>query len=403
MMYLFVAARILSECALWLGFGGVILGVFAPVSNLTLSLAVFGGSAVLCQILEERKPALRYVGLGALLLLIPLWKGVGDALLTLPLGAYLVSCVHTRVLRPDRTGVYYRFPAFAAAALLGAFLSVLSARPWCFLCCLLAVFLHLFLSRMLRHQQSDALDRRLAVMEIVLLTLLCLGALLISQKAVLASAVYLVKRLYMAVIYPIVLLLLYGLLAILWVFDRILSIFFTGKPDFSAIQMPQIMGDMAQQLQPEGEPAGNPLLVLIVRIGGAIVFLIAAYFLFRALRAAGTRQAQHSKEAPLNSTPDAPIHRFVNIPPSVLDRSPAASVRRTFAAYCRWVRSREATILPSHTSRDVNALAYLDSDPAAMELRQLYLRSRYPRESDLTREDARRAAALLKEITSGKS
>lgn len=399
----FVFIRIVSECALWFGFGGLILSLFTGVSEMTAALPVLGLCAAVCHLLGEKNRKLRFAGLPLLLGLVPFCRTVGDGLLLLPAVVYLADSVCRDKLRPDSTGVYYQFHTIAGICLVGCVFSIMGNKEWCFLCCVLSVVLYLFLSRMLRHRAADFRDRRLLAMELGLLVLVLLAAVVFSRRLLLNAALQLIKQLYFLIIYPILMVLVYLMIGIFAVLNRILALFLSDRIELPEMQMMQMLEGMPEMTGQAETGAANPLVMLLLRLLCAAAFLFVGYLVMRFLRKGAGDLDRRADSGDARRSLENDRDWNASAPPPLLDRSPEASVRRAYLSYCRWLKETGVKITRSDTSRSVNRLAYREGDPAATELRKLYLAARYTGRSGLTREDARRAAALVKEIKNDKT
>lgn len=394
MTALLVFVRMLGEMGLWLGVGGLVLSIFMELSDLTFALPVLAVVPMLSHVLGGRKRGLSLVPLPLLALALLLCRKPGDWLLVIPAMLYCGAAAAMLRLTPDRNALYYRFVPMVAAGLVSAFLALLAGLSWSFFCCAAGLLGCIFLSRVLRHDRLDSRDRPLILLETAFLAVLCLFCFLLSRQVVLDWLWEAVKGLFLWVGLPAIMAVLYILQVVVWLVAKL----FPAASEAPAAQgFGGFLESQSAELEDLAGGTGSPAVFVIVRLVLAAVFLIAAWFALQYLRRGSGKLTFHpgGKEETVLA---ADRERAAFSPPSFLDRSPEAAVRRSYGAYCRRVQASSRPLEPRDTSRTVNVLAHREEDPAARELRSLYLRARYSARSGLTREDARRAAALVREL-----
>lgn len=398
----FVFLRMFSLSALWLGCGGLVLSRFLEVSDMTLLLPVLGLCAMAAYLLGKWKRPARFAALVLLACALPLCRDLGDQLLAVPALFYIIYCVAKDRLVPVQTDVFYQFYTVAIIALAGSLLSFRFELDWTFLCFILSVVMHLFLTRMLRHSVTEYTDRRLIGMELLLLVLFCVVALLFSRSMVVSVLSAVMKGLFYVLIYPVIMLVLMVFMGVVWAVNWVMSKLFPGTGSADGLPtFETVTGAMKPDFIPEDAAGLSPVVIVVVLVLGLIVFLTAGFLLLRFLRNSILKAPSAPADVEAKLIPEGEWDRVVNSRPWFLDRSPQAGVRRAYASYCAWLKKNGTEIAPCDTTRSVNCLAGLEDDDAAGELRSLYLAARYTGQSTLTKEDARRAASLAREIIRG--
>lgn len=394
MTSLFAFWNLAGDTAFWLTWGGLIIGMFTQPSDMTILIPLVGLGALIAQALANKLPRLRWLGLAAVLPLLyhaPLLR----LLLVLPPSLYLGYCIYANRLLPDFTVLYYRFSAKTTLTMLGGFLAVMSGRVWIFQCAIICLAVQLFLMRVFRHSEESHQNRQLIALELGFLGVFCGICLALSQNFVLRAGFAVGQFLMEWLVAPILTLFVYVLFLALSLLNILFGWLFRGDINFPAEAMQQAF-DNAETFLPAQEPGeANPLVRLLLIAVGAVLFLALAWYIFRYLRQ-GSGQWNLSK--PQAEEPAAVPEEVSSSLPGILDRSPEAKIRRTYAAYCRWVSRQGQKIKPHHTTLAVNALAELSDNPQAAELRELYLRARYTAHAQLTAADARRAGTLFRQL-----
>lgn len=400
MISFFAFLHLGGDAALWLVWASVILSLFTPLADRMLFAGAIGLGAWLADLAGSRYKPLRWLGLLPAALFLSRCRGLGDWLLCGPPAAYLLITIARDTLQPNATELYYRFRTRAWLTLLGGLFCVMAGRVWAFQCAVMSLAASVFLMRMLRHSSADHRNFRLAGMEIAMLLAVWLICLLLSWEAVLSAAIALLKQIYFLLLYPIIMLALYLILAVMRLLEWIVSIFWSGEFEMPNMQGMQMALGEAEQMMAVEEGTGHPLLVLFIRLFAVLIFLSVAFGLFFWLhRASGERIRGGKSEQERRQNLDPREETFPDRP-GLLDRTPQAKIRRSYASFCKTVSREKKRIAPSHTTRAVNVLADLERSVDAAQLRQLYLRARYAADSTLTQEDARTAAALSKKLRS---
>lgn len=397
MIHLFPFIKMIADTALWLAGSSVVISLFFPVANFMPACILFGICGGIAHYLTLKKENLRFLGVLPGLLALLLCKNLGDYLVVLPAFAYLFLSVMKETLQADQTQMYYRFKGWVLGCLLVSLLCFARHLNWAFLCCILSLACWVFLMRMLRHDLSDFSDKRLVCSELGLLGLVGAMIIALSQDVVLDASLALLKLTYQHILQPLLMLVLTLIMMVFRLFDYILGLFFDGKFEMDLNGMVGQSFEAVQEYFPEtaGE-GGSSFALLVIQVVCIAVFLTLAFFLFRylmsgAVKAVAAKESEDGREA-------ITAQEVVNEPVSLLDRSPEARVRRSYAAYCRAVTKYRKKISPCDTTRGVNILAELSENPDAEALRLLYLRARYTKSEPLTAADARAAASLSRSL-----
>lgn len=392
-----------GESALWFGLGGLVLSIFLNVSDLTLAVPLLALGAILAEFLWEKKRKLRFLGLLPAALTLALCRLPGDLILVLPMLLFFVWSVLKGKLCPAQNEVYYRFRPIAVISAVGSFLAVQAELPWCYFCCMAGLIVYLFVMRLIRHDLSDFRDRRVLALELGLLLAMCLLGFLFSRKFMLNAAWELIKIFYYAIIYPILMLLLYVLAAIgkilSWLISLIPSVPIDAIPEEN---VQEFLNDASQVMGPQELGEGSRLMATVIRATEVTLFLALSFLVFRYFYQSASHKPEKTEEVDARTLLEELPGQEAFAPPSFFDRSPEAVVRRAYGNYCRWVERNKHRLGPSDTTRSVNVLAERTQDERAIHLRELYLRARYRRRSGLTREEARLAASLSRELTKPK-
>lgn len=392
-----------GESALWFGLGGLVLSVFLETSNLAFTVPLFALGALLAEYLGGKRKNLRFLGMIPGVLTLTLCQTPEDLLLILPMLLFFLISVLRGKLCPAQTEVYYRFQPIAAIAAVGSFLAVLAELNWCYFCCMGGLIVYLFVMRLIRHDLSDFRDRRVLTLELGLLLAMCLLGLLLSRKFMLTAAWNLVKIFYYGVIYPILMLILH-ILALIgkflsWLISLIPSVPYEMIPEEN---VQEFLNDASQVMGPGELGEGSRLTAVVIKAVEITVFLALSFLAFRYFYKSASHKPEKSEGTDAQIPAAEPLRQEAFAPPSFFDRSPEAAVRRAYGNYCRWVERNKCRLGPDDTTRSVNVLAELAQDERALQLRGLYLRARYCSRSGLTREEARKAAALSRELTKPK-
>lgn len=396
MIHLFAFLKLLGDAGLWYAAAGLIMGLGTTITDMTMAAVLIAIGGGLGDFLDEKKENLRYLAVIPGLLTLIFCHGIGDFLVLLPPIVYLGLCIHRKMLQPDSTELFYKFRSWAFAAIVVSILCALRHMDWAFLLCILSLTVNVFLMRMLRHDPYDLSSRKLISMELGLLALVLIVCLLLSRDAALQAGLAVLKAFYNFCIYPIFMLLvtlsLGAFLALTWVLH-----FFAGKQqDFENPAGEMAAGAMEQFFE-ETQIVQHPFLSLLIRVAGALIFFVAAYFLFRHwLESAAPRGRAKKSDEKRVQIPISALRKPETV--SFFDRGVEAKIRRAYASYCRAVTQVYRNLLPSDTTRSVNLLAHFDTDAEAVELRQLYTVARYEMSGKLTSADAGRAAALSKSL-----
>lgn len=400
MIHLFAFVKMVADTCLWLAGSSVILSLFYPVANLALAAPLLGLGAGLAHWLSLKKPNLRLLGTLPALLGLALCRSGTDLLIFLPGYGYLLLCAAKQQLQTDQTQLYYRFKGRAAVTIVIGLLCVARHISWGFWGCILALACSVFLLRMLRHDISDFSDRKLVTLELGLMAVVSVVIIALSQNIVLDSSVFLIKMGYKYIIAPIFVLGLTLLMLVIRLFDWILSQFFTGKFEMDFSGMAQQSFEAVEEYFPEGVAgnSGGNIVLLILKVIGILLFLGAAFLIFRYLLS-GASKAVAAKGSEDGRT-ELDVQEVVSGPVSILDRSPEARVRRAYASYCRAVSKYKKKISPMDTTRAVNILAELEQNPDAEKLRALYIRARYTSQEPLSGKDARDAGSIARDLKS---
>lgn len=397
------AFRMLTDLSFFLSLFGIVSAFFGGhaliLPILALSL-IFG----LCAGLQNHG-RLRYLPLflTPALLFFPdleIWDRIG---ITAGILYLIVS-----VIRQDQTLSWYRqadifslylklyIPAFLLGCVCGDAPQLLkvSAPP-----ALLTLLADVFLLRSLRHEPKVYLSARHQLQNgVVLLGATAVSALL-STKAAVNGALFLLKTFYFSVIVPILGLFFaaLGYLAagLIWLLKRLSLL----NPDRAEEILSQMQNAPAQTLTDEIEvtAAGNSELAVRTAQGIGIALLAAAVLLLflwlwhkkEKAESDGGTDLSVSKVRPLPS-PSAPMLR---------GNSPAVRVRREYRKYLKYCLLNDIPIDRDDTSRDIlqrSAPAVAD-EPSAAALRGLYLKARYSGEA-VTKADAALAAKLSRQI-----
>ena len=185
-------------------------------------------------------------------------------------------------------------------------------------------------------------------------------------------------------------------MGLMWVVEWLLNLIIPGE--VSLIRPEQNAGGNGNQspMFEEVETVDVPVLLAILKILGVVIFLAVAYALFRYLMNKNGRKKEEAGEA--DARMDLPAQRDPDPSPGLLNRSPVAKIRRSYAAFCKTVDRTAGSLHPSDTTRSVNQRASLQDDPKAQQLRGLYLRARYTAHGDLKNTDAHQAASLSRQL-----
>lgn len=397
MTYLFPFLKMFGDIALWLACGSVVMSLFSGLSNLLPVAVAAGLGAAMADFLGQKHEKLRYLGMIPSVAALLLCHSVGDVFLALPPMAYLFLCVHRQTLQPDGAEMSFRFKLWAVISIISCVGCIARHVDWGFLCSILGMVSSVFLMRMLRHDAYDLQNRRLMAMELGLLAVVAGLCVLLSRKAVLAAGLQVLKLGYNTFIYPIFLLLVTVSVGALYVVQWVMNFFAGRGPEASEAGKNQETMRVMEQYFDAVETTEHPILVLILRIVGAVIFLYVAYRVFRALADTAVKRTDPKRSTEERYTVPIPRARDWNTP-GVLDRSAEARVRRAYAAYTRTVNDTMRRLQPGDTTRTVNIAASLESDPEAVELRRLYLLARYEKKGVLKSEDGHSAAALSKSL-----
>ena len=342
----------------------------------------------------------RRMGMIPILAFLLFLYGIPDAMLLLPLGAYLILCIERGQLVPDYSGMYEHYLQMLAVVLAAGILTYLEGMNWGLPLALFTVSSMVFLLRMLRQEIDEQADLRSILWNLLLVTGIFLVGLLVSRPEMLRLGAAVLKILYQLFVVPIfylVAIVIGGGLYLVLMFLKGLVL-----PETASAAEESVMEQIAETAGLESV-AGDPSawLMMGLRILGALIFLLAAVLFFRSLyqtmKSRGEVRAAEGSVRRLRAGEDHYAEEGRG--PGILARTPEARVRRAYGGFYRRMRTVYAGIHPGDTSLDVENLAVpaVKMDEAE-ELRQLYLRARYTERGQLGIEDARRAEQLAKSL-----
>ena len=391
-------AKIMCDLSLWLTVSGFIYSYFRPEPMPYWPAGLMVLCCLLCSLLKDKKPPLRLLPLLALAACGFWMRGLADAVLLVPPCLYCAWVCVRGLFSPDYSGCCGYFKPAAVilpvllllAALIGGGPRVEKfALPYflTFLFCGIAML------RLLRHDGGTRKEWRLWLIDFGSLGLCCAAALFLSSPLFLGAAGGVLGSLYRFVVQPLLMGVVYLMLAVVWLFEQAVGLFRSDRP--AVENTPQ---DLVEDLAPElsGEAAGSggevlrQILVAVAVVAAVVVLAVFAFRLFRKMAgAAGRSSAETSVETRREHLrPDRarPALRSVLAP-----RTPRDTVRWYYRKFLLKARAAGMALRPSDTSESIARAAEALFDPALVsELRRLYLVARYSPDA-VTAGDAKRA------------
>lgn len=257
-------------------------------------------------------------------------------------------------------------------------------------------------TRMLRHDARTLESRGFQIQNLIAVALVLLLGLLSTTPVVMAAISAALKFVYFNAIIPMIRLLMYGVMGIIWVIVKVLSFIF---PKFKAIFPPgedfDIIIGLGEDLE-YAEATGTPEFVqwIFAAIGIALLIWAAVYILKKLTE----RRNQNNEKAEFYDKREQlerrePPHKREFFAP----RDPRAAVRHYYAKYLGECRKIGVPVRGAKTATDIAEAASDSFDKKAVgDLTQLYIIARYS-SRNIEKSDAKSAKIAYNIIKSAKA
>lgn len=404
-MTVIVFLKIVSDLGFYFTFAGFFASMAkASAVNMLISILVMGLSVAVSFMLRG-KGRLRFlpIALSVLCVLLPGTSIGGIIVLIMPV-LYCAYVMAKELYVPEwdsqvsTFSLYWKlfFLLIPIGALAGKISIIYSFVIPCGILTLVCLVL---LMRSLRHEQEIYTSRKYQIVNLGILLAVGLLALFLSSDLFLGAVVAFFKAIYTYIVSPILLVIIYVILAVMKVLAWLFSfIKFKAQPKNEEIKLnmtgtQDIFGDLNDEVGVNSETFDRVMLAL-----GIVFGVIIAVLLFRYL----TRRNRDRHEAA--ATTD---YRFSAEPTAKKDEEPdmgsaVQKVRAQYKKFLRFCRSEGIDFSRSDTSLDVNyrcASSMPKEDTG--EFRDIYIEARY--NGKATKDDVSRAKELFSRIRKSKN